>query len=86
MLRWNTSASKSPLPRICVPTALGPERVLRCRPSDEGPVIEKAIQGKETIDASGHVVCPGFIDMHHTGPSIVFVNGRSHSGLRRDGR
>ncbi len=41
---------------------------------------------QKTIAASGHVVCPGFIDMHHTGPSIVFVNGRSHSGLRRDGR
>ena len=27
-------------------------------------VTEKAIEGKETIDASGHVVAPGFIDMH----------------------
>ena len=27
-------------------------------------VTDKAIEGKETIDASGHVVCPGFIDMH----------------------
>jgi hypothetical protein len=27
-------------------------------------VTEKAIEGKETIDAKGHVVCPGFIDMH----------------------
>ena len=27
-------------------------------------VTEKAIEGKETIDASGHVVAPGFIDEH----------------------
>lgn len=27
-------------------------------------VTEDAIEGKETIDAKGHVVCPGFIDMH----------------------
>jgi N-acyl-D-aspartate/D-glutamate deacylase len=27
-------------------------------------VTEQAIQGKETIDAKGHVVAPGFIDMH----------------------
>jgi N-acyl-D-glutamate deacylase len=49
-------------------------------------VTEKEIEGKETIDAKGHVVAPGFIDMHHMGPSIVFANGRSRSGLRRDGR
>ncbi len=27
-------------------------------------ITEQAIQGKETIDASGHVVAPGFIDGH----------------------
>jgi hypothetical protein len=35
-------------------------------------VTEKAIQGKETIDASGHVVCPGFIDMHHHNTGVPF--------------
>jgi len=35
-------------------------------------VTEKAIQGKETIDATGHVVCPGFIDMHHHNVGIPF--------------
>ena len=29
-----------------------------------GIVTEEPIEGVETIDASGHVVCPGFIDMH----------------------
>jgi len=28
-------------------------------------VTKKAIKGKETIDARGHVVAPGFIDMHN---------------------
>lgn len=35
-------------------------------------VTEKAIQGKETIDASGHVVCPGFIDMHQHNAGVPF--------------
>jgi predicted amidohydrolase YtcJ len=29
-------------------------------------------QGKETIDASGHVVCPGFTDMHHYNAGVPF--------------
>ena len=29
-----------------------------------GIVTERQIEGRETIDADGHVVCPGFIDMH----------------------
>ena len=35
-------------------------------------VTEKAIQGKEMIDAKGHVVCPGFIDMHSHNSSVPF--------------
>ncbi|GAG48472.1 unnamed protein product, partial [marine sediment metagenome] len=35
-------------------------------------VTEDAIQGKETIDATGHVVCPGFIDMHHHNTGVPF--------------
>jgi N-acyl-D-glutamate deacylase len=35
-------------------------------------VTDEAIEGKETIDASGHVVCPGFIDMHHHNAGFPF--------------
>jgi N-acyl-D-glutamate deacylase len=35
-------------------------------------VTEEAIEGKETIDASGHVVCPGFIDMHQHNAGYPF--------------
>ena len=31
-----------------------------------------AIEGAETIDASGLVVCPGFIDMHHHNAGVPF--------------
>jgi hypothetical protein len=35
-------------------------------------VTEQAITGKETIDASGHVVAPGFIDLHFHNVSTPF--------------
>jgi hypothetical protein len=35
-------------------------------------VTEQEIQGKETIDATGHVVAPGFIDMHHHNVPVPF--------------
>src|SRR5210317_1823560 len=35
-------------------------------------VTEKGIDGKETIDAAGHVVCPGFIDMHNHNAGFPF--------------
>jgi hypothetical protein len=35
-------------------------------------VTDKEIQGKETIDARGHVVCPGFIDMHQHNTGVPF--------------
>ncbi len=35
-------------------------------------VTEKGIQGQETIDAKGHVVAPGFIDMHHHNSGVPF--------------
>ena len=35
-------------------------------------ITEEAISGKETIDASGHVVSPGFVDLHQHISSIPF--------------
>jgi hypothetical protein len=35
-------------------------------------VTKDVIQGKETIDAKGHVVAPGFIDMHHHNVGLPF--------------
>ncbi len=35
-------------------------------------VTEDAIEGDETIDAAGQVVCPGFIDMHHHNAGVPF--------------
>jgi N-acyl-D-glutamate deacylase len=35
-----------------------------------GLITEKDIKGKETIDATGKIVSPGFIDLHHHGLNI----------------
>ena len=35
-------------------------------------VTEKPIEGKQTIDATGHVVSPGFIDMHNHNAGFPF--------------
>lgn len=35
-------------------------------------VTEKALEGKESIDAAGLVVAPGFIDTHHHNTSVAF--------------
>jgi hypothetical protein len=53
-------------------TGLDAVRNVGIRGDKIAAVTEKAIQGKETIDATGHVVCPGFIDMHHHNAAVPF--------------
>ena len=45
-------------------TGLDAERNVGIKGDKIAAVTEADITGKETIDAKGHVVCPGFIDMH----------------------
>ena len=35
-------------------------------------ITEDKIEGKESVDAKGHVVAPGFIDMHHHNSGVPF--------------
>jgi len=53
-------------------TGLDAVRNLGIKGGKIASVTEEAIQGKETIDASGHVVCPGFIDMHQHNAGFPF--------------
>lgn len=38
-------------------------------------ITGEKISGTETIDASGHIVAPGFIDMHHHNAAAPFGQG-----------
>lgn len=46
-------------------TGLDAKRNLGIKGDKIAAVTKDVIQSKETIDATGHVVAPGFIDMHH---------------------
>lgn len=48
---------------------------------DVAPVID--IEAKEIIDASGMVVCPGFIDIHSHTDATITINPRAESKIRQ---
>jgi len=51
-------------------TGLNAIRNVGIRGNQIAEITEKAIQGAKTIDAKGHVVAPGFIDLHAHGQNI----------------
>jgi dihydroorotase len=44
-------------------------------------ITEDAISGKETLDAAGRVVAPGFIDLHQHGDSPEVYRAKIHDGV-----
>ena len=44
-------------------------------------ITEAPIQGKETIDAAGHVVAPGFIDLHAHGQGPFDIKTKLRDGV-----
>lgn len=48
-------------------------------------VIMENIEGeaKETINAAGHVVCPGFIDIHGNSDLTLYINPKGESKIRQ---
>lgn len=53
-------------------TELDAQRNVGIKDGKIAAVTDEPIIGNEQIDASGHVVCPGFIDMHHHNTGIPF--------------
>ena len=46
-----------------------------------GLITEKDIKGKETIDATGHAVVPGFIDVHSHSDAYLLIEPTAASKL-----
>ncbi|CAH0530367.1 amidohydrolase family protein [Vibrio hippocampi] len=44
-------------------------------------ISQDVLTGKQTIDASGHIVSPGFIDLHHHGQNISGYRMQAQQGV-----
>ncbi|MDA1315180.1 MAG: amidohydrolase family protein [Acidobacteria bacterium] len=62
-------------------TGLDAVRNVGIQGSEIAVITEDAISGKQTLDAGGKVVAPGFIDLHQHGDSPEVYRAKIHDGV-----